>query len=176
MGFNLVTYCPINNEGRINFSACTPTGSGFNAPLGIAINPIGTFAYIANNLSGSISSCAISVNGTLSACIDNITPPLPYAVAINPANSFAYVATSTDVFYCSINTNGSLNSCNSTGSNTYNFPTAITINSAGTFAYITNLVGNTVSKCPIKSDGSFGTCVNNGNGLDGPDGIAILNI
>ena len=124
----------------------------------------------------SISSCFINTDGSLSACISNESPSLPYAVAINPANTFAYVATSTDVYYCSINTNGTLNPCILTGNNSFNFPTAITINSAGTFAYVTNLNGNTVSSCPINSDGSFGVCTSSEEILDGPDGIAILNL
>ena len=174
--YGFVVSCPIKSNGVLDISSCNPTGGDFYAPLGIAVNPKGTFTYIVNAGINSISSCFINTDGSLSACISNESPSLPYAVAINPGNTFAYVATSTDVYYCSINTNGTLNPCILTGNNSFNFPTAITINSAGTFAYVTNLNGNTVSSCPINSDGSFGVCASSVEVFDGPDGIAILNL
>ena len=60
-----VMQCPIPNPSSgpplISPPVCVNTGSGLSAPIQIAINPQGTFAYIANMNSG-VSLCPINAN------------------------------------------------------------------------------------------------------------------
>ena len=87
----------INSSTGILSPLSTPTiGTGVN-PADIVINPAGTFAYVANNTSNTISMYAIDpTTGILSALTPSTiaTGPVPYGLAINAAGTFAYVTNS----------------------------------------------------------------------------------
>jgi YVTN family beta-propeller protein len=68
-------------------------GVGVNA-LGIAITPDGSRAYVANNLSGSVSVIDIATN-TVVATIGMFQP---VAVAVSPDGTRAYVTNSSETF------------------------------------------------------------------------------
>jgi YVTN family beta-propeller protein len=61
----------------------------------MAVNPAGTFAYVANQLSNTVSMYAINAaTGILTALSTPTvtTGPYPVSIAVNPAGTFAYVA------------------------------------------------------------------------------------
>ena len=60
-------------------------------PWGVAINPAGTFAYVANSGSGTVSKIDLATD-TVVATITVGSSPMD--VAINPAGTFAYIANS----------------------------------------------------------------------------------
>jgi YVTN family beta-propeller protein len=118
---------------------------------GVAINAAGTFAYVANTGSNSVSKIDLA-NNTVVATISVGTSP--YEVAINPLGTFAYVANmnsgtvskidmATDTVVATI-TVGSI-------------PHGVAINPLGTFAYVSHPSSNsgsgTVSKINLITNG-----------------------
>ena len=113
----------------------------------VAINPAGTFAYVANASSNTVSKINLATD-TVATTITGISSP--YVLAINPAGTFAYVATysgtvkkvdlATDTVVATI-TVGSA-------------PMGLAINPAGTFAYVSNNVvpSGTVKKVDLATD------------------------
>ena len=81
---NSVVKCVVNQNGTLA-NSCTPTGSGFVVPYGIAIS--NGFAYITNQngVASTISTCEIStVNGDLINCVtggSNLNGPFGIAIA-----------------------------------------------------------------------------------------------
>jgi len=109
---SVVNSCLILGDGT--FGACGPAGgSGFSAPNAIALNPAGTYAYITNIFTRTISTCKVT-NGTLSLCSTISGTAGPRGIAINKTNTFAY-ATNFDnaaIDFCTIdNSTGLLSSC-----------------------------------------------------------------
>ena len=109
---------------------------------GVAINPLGTYAYVANYGGTTVSVINTSTN-TVSATIPVGSEPL--GVALNPSGTYAYVANqgSSTVSVINLATN-SVAATISVGTG----PTSVAINPAGTYAYVTNFgggTGNTVS-------------------------------
>ena len=195
-GNNTVSYCLINSDGSL--SSCTSTGSNFSSPYGVAINPAGTYAYVANLTAPSlmnkagvtapannlITYCRINQDGGLSSCIAMSTDIVggPTSIAINPAGTYAYTTNLTvgmttipasAISYCPINSDGSFGTCSATGSAISGVPTGVAINASGTFAYVTVSSSNTVYRCPVNSNGSLGECSSTGSGLYEPYGITI---
>ena len=116
-----------------NTTAYEPTIRAGDIPVAIAIDPAGSYAYVANANSGSASSiCGIST--TNNGCIT--------VFAINK-------------------TTGALTPTNATGTggsniSTGNGPTSIVIDPSGKFVYVTNLNDDTVSDYAINSaDGTL---------------------
>lgn len=79
---------------------------------------------------------------------------------------FAYISNfnNSTVSYCPVNTSdGTLATCTAVtntgaGNSTFNGPYEISINPAHTRLYISNNNNNTVSNCPLNTNGSLGTC------------------
>lgn len=83
----------------------TPT-SGAGVPVFIAVDPMGTYAYVVSSGLGAainnvVSQYSIGTNGTLSAVVDGGSSPVlagtgtnPDAMVIDPAGQYAYVANS----------------------------------------------------------------------------------
>lgn len=170
-----VSICSISSDG--SFSACHTSGSGFNDPIGIAINPAGTYAYIVNLNTNNVSYCTITSNGDFGTCNTTGTEfSFPIGVAINPAGTIAYVTNSgtNTVTYCTIDNDGSFSACTNAGGSGFFEPTGLAINPLDTFAYVPNDSGNNVSFCSINSGGGFGTCsLTGGSIFDSPTVIAI---
>lgn len=88
---------------------------------------------------------------------------------------YAYVVDgiSDTIYYCPINSNGtSFGTCNATGSFAFDID-YIAINPANTVAYVLSSTNQTVSACPIQTNGSLGTCTFTGSGFVSPRNIAI---
>jgi trimeric autotransporter adhesin len=185
---NRVLYCPINANGL--FGACQNTTGTFSAPRYIAFNRAGTFAYVTNSGTNTVSKCSININGSFGTCVDSGVSNIfngPRGIIVNSSGSFAYVANSSNntVSVCSIDAStSSFVACVNSGNTgvVFNTPRAISLNETGTFAYISNAGqsgtgANTVSVCPVNSStGLFGACAYSGNSgvsFNVPQGIAI---
>jgi YVTN family beta-propeller protein len=110
-----------------------------NYPDAVAVNPAGTYAYVANGGDNTVSVIATATN-TVVALIN--VGSYPDAVAVNPAGTYAYVA----------NGGGTTVSVIDTATNTVTktitvgiYPGAVAVNPAGTYAYVANSGGTTVS-------------------------------
>ena len=133
-------------------------------PMGLAINPAGTFAYV-TNYQGTVSKINLSTDTVTTIAVGGRGG----GIAINPAGTFAYaartggglagesvskinLATDTVVATITVGTN----------------PQGVAINSAGTFAYVTNYQG-TVSKINLATDTVVATIAVG----SGPNSVAI---
>ena len=147
----------------VSLTATIPVG---DLPKGVAVNAAGTFAYVANSTSGTVSVIDLS-NNTVTSTIQ--VGRAPNAVAVNSAGTFAYVTNgnSRSVSVIDLSTNAVTRSI-TVGQG----PSDIAVNSAGTFAYVTNtdsdsvsvinLSTNTVTATISRGDqsGVFGVAVN----------------
>lgn len=107
-----VSACALNIDNSL--AACNATGSGFNAPSGIALN--GSYAYVTNTGGNSVSRCTLDAAGALSGCTPGGTFNAPTAISIEPAgaspNAWAYIQQTTGVTVCAIaSIDGSLTGC-----------------------------------------------------------------
>ena len=133
-------------------------------PLGVTINPAGTFAYVTNVSSNTVSKINLATD-TVAATITVGTNPR--GVTINPAGTFAYVANHGS------NTVSKINLANDTVAATITGfeygPWGVAINPAGTFAFVTNQNRATVSKINMSTDTIVATITVG----DGPTSVAI---
>ena len=115
-------------------------------PEGVAINPVGTFAYVTNKGSNTVSKINLT-NDTVVATISVGSGPTD--VAINPAGTFAYVTNSGSNTVSKINlSDNSIAVTITVGAQ----PRYITINPVEAYAYVTNSGSNTVSKINLTTD------------------------
>ena len=108
-------------------------------PHGIAVNPAGTFVYVTNNTSNTVSVIDAATNAVVA------TVPVgtsPVSVAVNPAGSVVYVTNGVD------NTVSVIDPTTNTVSTTVTVgtgPQGVAVNPPGTFVYVVNGSDNTVS-------------------------------
>ena len=115
-------------------------------PFGVAINPAGTFAYVANQSSDTVSKIDLATDTVVT------TIPVgsaPRGVTINPAGTFAYVANSDTVSKISLATDTVVATIAVGG--IFSSGGMAAINPAGTFAYVMNY-GSPVSKISLATD------------------------
>ena len=141
------------------------------SPQGVAVNPAGTFAYVTNSDSNSVSKINLSNDTVVSSVTVGSSPQ---GVAINPAGTFAYVANYSSNSVSKINlSNDTVVSSITVGSS----PQGVAINPAGTFAYVTNSNSNSVSKINLSNDTVVATITVYGFWADAtqaqPKGVAI---
>ena len=147
----LIVACALASMSTMTAQADTVTttinvGSG---ALELAINPAGTFAYVANNGSNSVSKIDLATDTVTSTINVGVRP---ISVAINPAGTFAYVAN-----FTGSSGSGSVTKIDlatDTVSNTISVrsgPIDVVINPAGTYAYVTDYNGG-ISKINLASD------------------------
>jgi YVTN family beta-propeller protein len=132
--------------------ATVPVGA---TPVGVAVNPAGTFVYVANSFSNTVSVIDTVTNTVVATVPVGV---FSFGVAVNPAGTFAYVTNSDAVSV--FDTANSIVSVIDTASNTVvatvrvglslpdflgqSLP-GVAVNPAGTLVYVTNLVSSTVS-------------------------------
>ena len=165
-----IEYCQLLNG---TFNNCTTTGSGFNTPVSIALNPNASFLYVPDNgLAATVSVCSINADSSLGTCNYNTVNISPTGIIINSNNTYAYL-TNDIVGYCQIDTNAQLINCAATATG-LNHANQIALNSANTYAYITrNNSTDLVTACAIQNDGSLNNCTDVATGISNPAGIAI---
>jgi YVTN family beta-propeller protein len=117
------------------------------APISIAVDPTGAFAYVANSGSNDVSMYTINATtGALTSIGTIATGTDPGSVAVDPAGEFAYVTNSgsNDVSMYTINaTSGALTPIGTIAVGSA--PSSIAIHPSGKFAYVTNYNSNEVS-------------------------------
>jgi YVTN family beta-propeller protein len=115
-------------------------------PYNVAINPSGTFAYVSNYGSDTVSKIDLATN-TVAATI--IVGDGPWGLAINPLGTFAYVSNDQNgtVSKIDLATNTVV-----TTITVEQWPWYVGINPAGTFAYVTNRSNNIVSKIDLATN------------------------
>ena len=151
-----VSMYTINSQGALT-SIGTKRTSG-TLPNIITIDPAGSYAYVTNHGSDSITQFKINGDGSLSyvLCSTQDTGFFPVGMSINPNGKYAYVANlgGHNIWMYSISSRtGKLTPLkNPTRVWTWT-PYTIAINPAGTYAYTTNAGTNTVSMYSIDSSG-----------------------
>jgi 6-phosphogluconolactonase (cycloisomerase 2 family) len=151
-----VSMYSINSQGALTLIGTKRTSG--TLPNIITIDPSGTYAYVTNFDSDTITQFKINSDGSLSYvwCSTQPTGWFPVGMSINPNGQYAYVAnlgsSSIDTYSISSRT-GRLTLLFPIPSQWTWTPYLIAINPAGTFAYVTNTASNTVSMYSITGSG-----------------------
>ena len=139
----------------------TPIGINASQPEYLAMDPAGSYLYVANTLTNNISVFSIdSSNGMLTQLANS-----PFAIGLPPLNmqvtpsgNFLYVTTSGDpdgfIFGFSVNA-GVLTSLGAPSSSFGINPNGIVIDPAGSYLYAANTSSNTISIFSIGSSGAL---------------------
>lgn len=141
-------------------------GIGFASgpfPYAVAVNPAGTFAYVANYGSSSIS--AYRINAATGALTPVVGSPfhaglLPDSFAVSPAGTFAYVTNYNDGNVAAYRINATTGALTSVSGSPFaaNAPTSVTVNPASTFAYVANDFQYSTTYYDCGSAGVSGVC------------------
>jgi 6-phosphogluconolactonase (cycloisomerase 2 family) len=135
--------------GSLTSIAGSPFGAGTGA-VSIAIDPTGTFAYVANETAATISTFSVdSANGVLTPAAGSplTTGSSPESLAVDPEGRFLYAANVTSkneiTDYAINSTSGAITAGSPIESGT--FPLSIVIDPLGQFAYVANADSSDVS-------------------------------
>lgn len=158
---SVITTC--NVDSNSNLSNCTtanPNGAISN-PFGIAINSMGTMAYVTNYGGGgtTVAMCSINPTGVITSC--TLSPGIfisPAGVAVSPSGAIVYITefNSNNVFKC----NSDLSVCtNMNPGNTMGLsnPNVVVLNGSANKAYISNF-NSGITTCSIDATGTFNSC------------------
>jgi YVTN family beta-propeller protein len=126
-------------------------------PISMAVDPTGTFAYVANSGSGDVSMYSINTTtGALTSLGLIAAGANASSVAVDPTGKFAYVTNSGSNDVSMYTIDAATGVLTPTGTiATELSPTSIAIHPSGKFAYVTNSGSNSVSMYSI--DGATGT-------------------
>ena len=167
--------CPVKANGTLGTCVDSGLGGIFPHAYGIVINKPNTLAYVANSgTTGPVSVCSIT-NGSFTSCTAGTSLfPSATAIAFNGNQTKAYITNDTTVNVCTIGTGGTFSGCMDSGA-TFTQAWGIMVDAAHSKAYVADYGTNTVSVCPIKSDGTgtFGTCIDSTGLFEGPTGMAL---
>jgi 6-phosphogluconolactonase len=123
------------------------------APVFVAVDPAGKFAYVMNSGSNDVSMYTIdAATGVLTSMGTIAAGTDPVSAAVDPAGKFAYVTNSgsNDVSMYTIDAaTGTLTSIGTIAAGTD--PVSVAVDPAGKFAYVTNSGSNNVSMYTINS-------------------------
>jgi DNA-binding beta-propeller fold protein YncE len=178
-GPDAVQACPMNSDGSLK--PCIEaghTGSTFNGPGGVSLNPAKTMAYVINYVGNAISVCPINPDKTFGACIQEVAFNFSYGgSAITPDGQTLFVTNygNNTVEACPIHADGTLGSCgDSQAMYAFNKPLSIIINKAGTKAYVSNSQNTTneVTVCDV-TGATLTNCLNSGGSFAVPVGLAF---
>ena len=154
----------IGNDGTLAAMAPATVTAGLS-PYSIAVDPSGTYAYVANYGSNNVSQYTIGTpSSSTPGALAPMSPPTvlagsnPYSVTVDPLGRYAYVANygSNNVSQYTIgtpssSTPGALAPMSPptvlAGSN----PISVTVDPSGQFAYVANYGSNNVSQYTISS-------------------------
>lgn|GEM_PF-1741858 len=179
-----VRKCLVDTAGAIVEASCSNTGSELSRPIGIVLN--NGYAYIANNITDTVTKCTVSApNGELIGCAHSplLGTPFNKPRGLLIHNNYAYVMSFAGdaVTKCDVSpSDGELSNCNDL-IETFSRPQDIAISNG--HAYITSRNNNTVTKCDVNpGTGALLNCTVTPNpamepdpGFNGPYGIIINN-
>lgn len=174
-----VTACLVNSTSGQLSSCVSNSDPTFSAAADMAINSAGTFAYVANRGSSTISVCNVS-GQTVNSC-NNLSGSLinqPEGITLSPSGLRAYIANAGDgtVTVCDVLQDGTglLANC-STTSGQFRGTGNLAFNSLASFAFVPNQLISDVFTCQVSNiDGSLSTCLTSFNtGLNGPSGLVV---
>jgi DNA-binding beta-propeller fold protein YncE len=181
-GTNNVQLCSINPDtGSLLNCRDSGVGAVFDNPAVVAINPIGSRAYV-SNFGGSVgtvvSLCSVNlITGDLSSCANSDGDGTavfngPLGITLDSSLTRAYIpsinANTVDVCTIAANT-GKLIDCVNTGGAFVN-PISATFNALRSQVYISNTGNGTISLCAVDfNTGNLTNCINS----DG-DGSAVF--
>jgi YVTN family beta-propeller protein len=132
-------------------------------PVGVALNPAGTRAYVTNNGSNTVSVIDTANFATANLTVGN----QPYGIAINPTGTEAYVAVRGDNTVRAIDlASGSMTSIPVGAA-----PSGVVFHPSGRFVYVTNFTDSSVSVIDTTTKTVIRTVL--GAGLSAPFGLAI---
>jgi DNA-binding beta-propeller fold protein YncE len=171
--FGTIAICPLM-DGGATIGTCIPnTGDGlFASPQDILFSVDGSIVYVANlpNVAVcSVTNGGASFNGcTLSS--GSGTFDATFGINANFSRTTLYVANANNntVSICSLAGNSITNCSTTTGNGTFNFVSGLDpqgveaqlwMQAPFNVGYIPNAGSNSLSICPINTDGSLGTCV-----------------
>jgi len=71
------------------------------------------YAYIANEIGGSVSVCSVGSGGSLSPCATSAIAPgvMPSSVAVNGGQAYVYDSNNNNMYLCLVGNLGALGSC-----------------------------------------------------------------
>jgi YVTN family beta-propeller protein len=129
------------------------------SPLGIAVDPSGKYAYVANNGSNNVSMYSIdATTGALTSRGTIATGTGPREVVVDPTGRFAYVVNNNSggtgsISRYTVDGTGLLvgNGTTTLGTNSI----GIAIDATGRFLYATNRGANTLQEFAINADGTL---------------------
>ncbi|MEZ5640146.1 MAG: beta-propeller fold lactonase family protein [Burkholderiaceae bacterium] len=156
LGSNTVSQFTVAADG--NLSPMTPaTVATGNDPSGIALDPLGRYAYVAND-DGSVSQFTIAADGRLSpmfpaAVLAGLNPT---GITVSPSGANAYVTNEDgSVSQFTIGATGQLTAMTPASVLAGPSPASIVIDPTGRYAYVANSTGNTISQYTLAADGSL---------------------
>ncbi len=170
----------IGTTGSLAPVTAAPTAPTQMGPASIALNPAGpfpagTFAYLANFNSNSVSQYSVA-NGLLNPLSTPVASGAqPNWIVVDPSGRFVYTANSQDntVSQYGIGVGGLLTARVPATVATGLTPRSITVDATTTNAYVTNRYDNTVGHYHINTDGTL-TLVDSANtGAAGPSALAF---
>lgn len=177
----VVTRCTIEPADGSLFDCQDAGATDVAYSSAIAIDSSGTYAYIANYYSGTVTYCFIDpITANFAGCADSgATFSSPRGVALNQSGAIAYVTNSTSSIISGCDVGGGsddiLSNCTSDDFSPLGL-TGIAINSTGNRAFITSTNYNYLFSCPVtgKSISFGGGCSFTPNDvLDNPYGVAL---
>lgn len=130
------------------------------SPGSIAVNPSGTYVYVANGYtSKSVSQYKIGVDGSLtSMATATVAAGGPSnSITVDPLGKYVYVTSgsSNTISQYVITANGMLMPLNPATVATETWPTSVTVDPSGSYVYVCNNDSNSVSQYKISIDGSL---------------------
>ncbi|HJY77042.1 MAG TPA: beta-propeller fold lactonase family protein [Burkholderiales bacterium] len=140
--------------GALTPIAGSPFATG-RQPLGIAVDPSGKFAYVANSSPGSNSVSAYTINASTGALADVPGQVFaagngPASLAVAPSGTFAYVANlGGDISAYSIDADGALTPLAGPNVAAGTNARSIAVDPSGKFAYVANDGGGDISAYTI---------------------------
>lgn len=156
LGSNTVSQFHVAADG--NLSPMTPatvaTGSD---PSGMALDPLGRFAYVAND-DGTVSQFTIAADGRLSPMFPSavLAGLNPTSITVSPSGANAYVTNGDGtVSQFTIGATGQLTAMVPASVLAGPSPTSVVVDPTGRFAYVANSTGNTLSQYTLAADGSL---------------------
>jgi len=155
------------------------TATTGTSPQGVAVDPTGRFAFVANGSSATVQAYAIDQStGALTSVGTAATGTSPYGVAVDPTGRFVFVtnqSSNTVQAYTINQSTGALTSVGTAATGTY--PLCVAVDPTGRFVYVTNSYdgagGNTVQAYTINQ--STGALTSVGTAATGsyPFGLAV---